>query len=286
MALQRWINTNLLHLIPTHDASVAFGKGDNIAEAAGRHCRCTWLIKLDIVNFFESVSEQIVYRIFNGMGYQPLVAFELARLCTRLGQPSHARRSDRWFARAYRYGSIGPYRNRRLGHLPQGAPTSPILANLAMRTFDAAVASIAEDNDLVYTRYADDLTLSTPDRSFSRDAARQVIDKIYDTIRGFGFEPNLVKTKILPPGARKLVLGVLVDGDEPRLSKAYRNQLRQHLHFMTNPDVGPVLHADTKGFRSVYGLRNHVRGLIAHAAHIDRDYADKAWAQFNDVQWP
>lgn len=285
MAVQRWINSNILQLSPPHAASVAFCKGDNIAEAAARHCASKWLIKLDIVNFFESISEQSVYHVFSRVGYQPLIAFELARLCTRQGKPSYARRLSRW-RRSYRFDTIKSYQSLYLGHLPQGAPTSPMLANLSMHAFDAAITQIAHDFDLAYTRYADDLTLSTASEEFNRDKSRTVIAKIYGELHKYGFEPNLTKTKISPPGARKVVLGVLVDGVDPRLTKAYRDNIRQHLYYMTRPDIGPVQHANARGFRSVYGLRNHVRGLIAHAAQIDEEYASAIWEQFYRVQWP
>lgn len=286
MAVHRWINTNILQRVSPHTASVAFGKGNNIAEAAANHCASKWLIKLDIVNFFESISEQSVYHVFSRIGYQPLVAFELARLCTRLGRPSYTRRFRRWSSRSYRFDMITSYQNLNLGHLPQGAPTSPMLANLSMTAFDAVITNIANDFGLAYTRYADDLTLSATSEEFNRGKSRSVIAKIYAKLRKYGFEPNLTKTKISSPGARKVVLGLLVDGVGPQLTKEYRDSIRQHLYYMTHPDIGPVQHANTRGFRSVYGLRNHVRGLIAHATQIDKEYASAAWEKFNLVQWP
>lgn len=286
MAVHRWINSNILQLKPPHEASCAFWKGSNIVEAAQRHCASKWLIKLDILNFFESISEQSVYHVFSRIGYQPLIAFELARLCTRQRKPFYARQSRRWNSRSYRFEKIKSYQSLYLGHLPQGAPTSPMLANLSMQTFDEAIALIANNYDLIYTRYADDLTLSTDSEKFSRKKSCLVIEKIYKKLRQFGFQPNLTKTRISTPGARKVVLGVLVDGNVPRLTKSYRDIIRQHLYYMTHPDIGPVRHAKSRGFRSVYGLRNHVRGLIAHATQIDKEFASGAWEQFNLVPWP
>jgi hypothetical protein len=142
------------------------------------------------------------------------------------------------------------------------------------------------DNNLNYTRYADDITLSSTDISFSRDAASKVILEIYKVFRLCGFEPNYSKTRIVPPGGRKVVLGLLVDGETPRLTKAFRNQLSQHLHFVSRDDVGPVRHAEAKGFQSVYGLYNHIRGLISYAGQINPEYAKSEWVRFNNVNWP
>ncbi len=155
-----------------------------------------------------------------------------------------------------------------------------------MRRFDDAVSALAQDFGTVYTRYADDLIFSTAANDFTRESGGKLISRVHDALRGFGFLPNLAKSKISPPGSRKIVLGLLVDGSEPRLSKQYRNRLRQHLHFLTRPDVGPAKHAAAKGFSSVYGLQNHVRGLIAHATQVDPGFARNCWHQFNTIDWP
>jgi RNA-directed DNA polymerase len=286
MKVQRWINAHILTFANPHEASVGFSAGDNIVDAARPHCLCRWLIKLDIVNFFESVSEQDAFHTFNSLGYQRLISFELARLCTRQGKPSPARQSPRWTSRAGRHFTIDAYRNALLGHLPQGAPTSPRLSNLAMRNFDKAVADLAGTNGLTYTRYADDLTLSTRRDDFSRANATAITREIYKVLTYHGFLPNFAKTSIMPPGSRRIALGLLVDGEQPHLTKEFRSRLRKHIYFLTHPDHGPAKHAAKLGFNSVYGLRNHVSGLIAHAAQVDRVFADAAWDNLNRVDWP
>lgn len=286
MRVQRWINDNILALGNVHDASVAFRKNDNIVRAAEPHCGCRWMIKLDIVNFFESVSEQSVYHAFRAIGYQPLVSFELARLCTRRGGPSQARGALRWSFPFGQEMAIRAYYSKLLGHLPQGAPTSPMLANLAMVRFDRVASEIAGKHGLIYTRYADDLTLSTNLQEFSRAQAHEVIRDLYRALRRHGFQPNLAKTSIVAPGARKVVLGLLVDGDSPRLTKEFRSRLRKHLYYLTHAAHGPARHAAAMRFRSVYSLRNHVNGLIAYARQVDEAYAQQAWAQLASVTWP
>lgn len=286
MAVQRWINCEILQKLDVHPTSTAFKKGSSIVSAAARHCGSRWLIKMDIVNFFESVSEQQVFHIFSHAGYQNLIAFELARLCTRRGQESYARRHPRWYPRDDAPGGIEAYESYLLGHLPQGAPTSPMLANLVMRRFDNIATEIANEYDLVYSRYADDLTFSSDHTTFSRTTAQEVISKVYRELRRFGFDPNFAKTKILPPGTRQIVLGLLVDGNAPRLPKNYRRKLDQHLHFLSRQDIGPVAHAARRQFTTVYGLKNHLEGLIAHAAQVDQAYAQAAWKIFNTIDWP
>jgi len=289
MALQRWINDNILAAGKVHESSVAFRAKSNIVDAAKLHCGCGWLIKLDIVNFFESITEQMVYQVFASMGYQPLVAFELARVCTRKGQKSPARNRlfKRWRTRYYHYSGIPSYASSDiLGHLPQGAPTSPLLANLVMHEFDREMYDVAETYGLTFTRYADDLTFSRHEGGFSRKMAENAVSAFYQIIRRYNFSPNYTKTNIVPPGARKMVLGLLVDGQEPRLSKEFRNKLRMHLHHIGPNGRGVVKHAEENCFKSIYGLKNHIGGLISYANQVDNQFAKSAWDKFNRVSWP
>jgi RNA-directed DNA polymerase len=284
MKTQRFINSHILRHVPPHRASAAYCQGSSIRRAADPHCLCQWLIKLDIQNFFESVSELAIYRVFHGLGYQPLVCFEMARLCTRLGSFTRFRRRSRWVSNSKKYSVIRPYRYDRMGHLPQGAPTSPRLANLALSGFDSEVASIAKRHDIEYTRYADDLAFSSADRSLGRHRVGQLISDVYAAMRRAGLSPNASKARISPPGARKILLGLLVDGKVPRLPRDFKAMMRQHLHYLKN--YGPTEHARRRKFASVAGLRHHIEGLIAFARDIDPEYADSYKSGLSSISWP
>lgn len=282
---QRWINREILEVIPVHEASFAYGKGCEmgIVPAAKLHAKsgCNWLIKLDVTNFFESILEPDVYRIFHDLGYQPLIAFELARLCTRIRHernPVKANRND-----PHKRGL--PYRDVNIGHLPQGAATSPLLANLVARPLDADLLALAVQEGLVYTRYADDLIFSS-NANFSRPRALALVHQIYGVIKLHGLWPNRAKTKIVPPGARKVVLGLLVDGAVPRLTKEFKARVRTHIHFLQREEVGPAQHARNRGFDSVLGLQRHVYGLVAFGAGVEPDWAHWAWEELGNVPWP
>ena len=82
MMVQRWIATYILNPQPVHHCSFAFKPKASIVRCAARHVGARWLIKLDVAGFFGSITEIQVYRVFRSLGYQPLVAFELARLTT------------------------------------------------------------------------------------------------------------------------------------------------------------------------------------------------------------
>lgn len=286
MRVQRWIAHHILAFGRSHPACFAYAKGSDIKNAAMVHCGCRWLIKLDVRSFFESISEIAAYRVFSALGYQPLVAFELARICTRVGRWTQAQGHKRWLADRHQHRTIPAYGHQRIGHLPQGAPTSPMLSNIAMKAFDEAVSTIAEHHNLLYTRYADDLCLSTTNQLFTRGQAARVVRQVYVAMGRMGLSPNVTKTRVSPPGSRKVVLGLLVDGKEPCLTREFRARLRQHIYYLLHPEIGPARHAAKRGFVSVHGLRNHVEGLVAFARHVDPDYAQRCSQRLSQVAWP
>jgi RNA-directed DNA polymerase len=288
LMVQRWLAKNVLAHATSkiHPASTAYAPGSKIIEAARPHCGCRWLIKLDIKNFFESITEMGAYRAYRSLGYQRLIAFELARLSTRLGSHIARRVRGRWL-RYYssRHNVIDSYVHHRMGHLPQGAPTSPMLANMAMLRADKELALLAQKHGLIYPRYADD-TFSTSDKLFHRESAAEVIRGVYTIIGRFGLSPNATKTHVVPPRGRKVVLGLLVDQNIPRLTRTFKAALRMHLHYLEHPDVGPAKHAQKRGFTAVAGLRNHLLGLAAFAAQIEPAYGAQVGRRLASVSWP
>jgi RNA-directed DNA polymerase len=171
-----------------------------------------------------------------------------------------------------------------MGHLPQGAPTSPKLANLALSGFDEEVAAIAKRHDLAYTRYADDLAFSSANRSLARHLVGKIISDVYAAMRRVGLSPNTSKVHISPPGARKILLGLLVDGRSPRLPRDFKAMMRQHLYYLQT--YGPVEHARRRKFAAVAGLRHHIEGLLAFARDIDPEYADSYKKELASITWP
>ena len=100
-----------------------------------------------------------------------------------------------------------------------------------------------------------------------------------------GLAPNRAKTQIVPPGARKIVLGLLVDGESPRLCREFKSKLRMHLYYLNHSMIGPGGHAESRGFDSIIGLRAHVLGLIAHARLVEPDYGEARLGEFNNIAW-
>jgi RNA-directed DNA polymerase len=277
MRVQRWIAQNVLNAEKPHPRSYAFAPCRSLVQAAERHAGCRWLIKMDLQDFFESIDERRVYLVFRSMGYGALFSFEMARLCTRLPGAYSAKPQD---AAALSTG----YKFQQPGFLPQGAPTSPMLANLVIRALDRRLEAVGLKCGWVYSRYADDLAFSTKEIS-GRGAAIALVKQVEREVRDFGLRENPAKTSITPPGHRKVLLGLLVDRDQPRLTKSFRNNVETHLFALGHPKVGAMAHCAARGFRSVTGLRRHLAGLIAFAHAVDKPYAARLYADFDKVDW-
>lgn len=279
-SVQHWITGSILRHTRAHRSSYAYHPGSQAVFAAKPHCCCQWLLKVDLADFFHSISERDVYAAFKNLGYSPLVSFELARLTTMVSDASKLARPD--FAE--KWSSISAYACEREGHLPQGAPTSPMLSNLVMCDLDEQLTILAKRSGFKYTRYADDLAFSTT-APVGLQKVKQLRHWVLATLAERGYAGNQRKTVIRGPGARRIVLGILVDGAEPRLAREYKDALRQHLYYLRSADHGPVKHAQARKL-SVSTLFHHVRGKIAWAERVEPSFGRACLEEFEQVQWP
>lgn len=281
--VQQWINKYILSSNIPHWRCFSYKSGVSIIDAAKEHCSSKWLIKIDIENFFDSVNEVSVYKLFRGMGYCSLVSFELARLCTFV--PAHV--SKNHFKRSLLYNTSSddlPYPKKGikfLGRLPQGAPSSPSISNLVFEPIDIVLQNYAEHNDLVYSRYADDICFSSDSKNFSREKAMEIINFCSKEIRRHGYATKKMKTKIIPPGVPKVVLGLNVNHSNPKLTKAFKKRLEGHIRGIEH--FGAVEHANHKKFISVFGMLDHVLGLINHAKLVEGSYAEQIHEKFKSI---
>lgn len=261
--VQRWILDRILGAPAQHLNSWAYQSGKSVVECARQHRGARWLIKLDVHDFFGSVDDRRVFTVFASLGYPRLLSFELARLCTR--QPIATRG---WRSESY------PYRSRPRAFLPQGAPTSGALANIAMTPTDAVIARIASKHALTYSRYSDDLVLSSA-AAFSRREATATIAEVAEALARSGFAVHKKKTVIAPPGARKVVLGLLVRDDGVYLTPEFRRRIETHLRGVAK--FGVVAHTEHRNFRSAFMMIEHVYGCIAFAEAVEPTFG--AWAK-------
>ena len=274
--LQKYINDEILQKVTPHSCSFAFHKSGGIKKCAASHCGCKWLFQFDLKDFFYNISELMVYSIFVNIGYKSLLAFEMARLCTTLHLPRSKRKylknSNIYVNSVYRELPYSP--QPLLGVLPQGAPSSPMISNIAALNLDEALYAYANENGFVYTRYADDLTFSTtvlPDGKSVGRLKREIIS----LIRKSGFYENQEKIRIAGPGSKKIVLGLLVDGTSPRISRELYKRIDRNLYSMEKFGIEKVAKHD--GFESTFGFINHVSGLLSFIKDVDLE----RWKKFH-----
>jgi len=279
MAVQAWINQEILSNVQPHSAACAYvsGLSSPLKSHAERHCGADWILKIDITNFFSNISERQVYDVFQSLNYPKMLSFEMARLCTRA---TPGRKGKRWNTSRADY-EVEDYFCRSIGSLPQGAPTSPALSNLVCIRMDTQLEQLAKDNKATYSRYADDLCFSFT-QSTRNDVfifKRQVSKILWENC----FTENKKKTQIIPPGARKLITGLIVNEDKATIPKELRDRIRMHLYHAETKGI-PV-HCKEIGFRSVIGLRNHLYGLIMYVCSIDTVKGEQFKQQFNQLPW-
>ncbi|HEU4539233.1 MAG TPA: reverse transcriptase domain-containing protein, partial [Polyangiaceae bacterium] len=149
-AAQRWVLDHLLAPPPVHDAAHGFRAGRSIASNAAPHVGAAIVVNVDLKDFFPTVTFRRVKGLFRAQGHAESVATVLALLCTEPEVEEVELDGRRYFV------ALGDRR------LPQGDPTSPALTNLLCRRLDRRLEAAAAAFGFVYTRYADDLTLSSP----------------------------------------------------------------------------------------------------------------------------
>ncbi len=184
--LQRRILSEILNKLPLHPAVHGFRRGRSIKTFASPHVGKRVLLKMDLQDFFLNITGVRVQTIFRTMGYPESVADLLGGICTN-SVPGHGD----LYARP---------------HLPQGAPTSPALANICAYRIDCRLTGLARSAGAVYTRYADDLAFSG-DADFERRVERFSIH-VAAILMEEGFTVNHRKTRIMRQAVRQRLAGL------------------------------------------------------------------------------
>jgi RNA-directed DNA polymerase len=279
---QAWISANVLAKVSPDPHSFAYHPGSSVLGCAQRHSACRWLIKIDVRSFFPSISERKVFELFEGLGYSRLLSFEMARLCTIISQSDTGHDLNKQLPSEQQRDL--PYVRARQGYLPTGAPTSPMISNLVMKRFDEEVARLCATRGASYTRYADDILISTSEERFSRESATRIARDVKSLLRNNGFSSNENKLAIIPPGARKIVLGLIVNSQRPHVSRRFKSRLRQHYYYIGR--FGVTGHSTHRRFASVAALERHLLGLIAYANQTDPAFASKMRRVHCLIDWP
>jgi RNA-directed DNA polymerase len=206
-ALQRWLLTNIIERLPTHDAAMGYRIGRSTMDNARRHTGSNYLLRLDFSNFFESITSTDVraYIADRSLLFSGWLTGDIEFFC------SIVCRNDA---------------------LTIGAPTSPALSNVLCFDLDQAIQNYCQVRDVSYTRYADDLFFSTRTPKILNSLEAEVT-RICRNLR-FPASLALNPTKVRHSskrGARR-VTGVVLGSDERayvgrRLKRKIRAQIHQ-----------------------------------------------------------
>lgn len=221
--LQRTLLAEVLEKLPVSAQAHAFCKGRSIRTGAAPHVGKAILVKMDLQDFFPSVTFPRVRGLFISLGYSFPVATTLAVLCTE-SQRQPVLVDDQLFQVP-----VGPR------HCVQGAPTSPAICNQIARRLDHRLSGLARRLGFTYTRYADDLVFSGDEA----DKVRSLLGLAGRIIRQEGFRVNANKTAVRRQASRQTVTGVVVN-QTLGLSRQERRKMRAQIHQLSQqPSTDP-----------------------------------------------
>jgi RNA-directed DNA polymerase len=268
--IQRWILREILREVPAHDAAHGFTRGRSAVTHAALHCGQPAVLALDLRDFFPSISAGRVYGIFCTLGYARPVAHVLTGLCTNVAS------AIAWNALPPGGAADARFRlGRALAtpHLPQGAPTSPALANLAAFGLDRRLTGLAAGFGLRYSRYADDLTFSGPALTGKRSTAVARYAAAIAREEGFASHPR--KSRLRTAARRQLVTGVVVN-QHPNLAREEYDRLRAALHRLA---------LDGPPAEDGVDLRAQLRGRVAWAESLNPNRGAKLRRLYDRIDW-
>lgn len=195
--IQKNILNELLYDKRVSEYAKAYKKGSSLVDNAKLHTGYKYILKLDIKDFFSSVSYVDIYNIFLEYGFSSRLRGLLSHLVT--------------------------YDD----YLPQGAATSPYLSNLLLRDFDYKVGEWCKKNNINYTRYSDDLTFSM--NEYNIDIIRFIRKNLYK----YNLELNNDKICLINNSNKQKITGIVVN-DKVQVDIKYRKKIRQELHYINN----------------------------------------------------
>lgn len=247
--IQLLIKEKILSKIKISDSANGFVENKSIITNAKEHLSKEKILNIDLKDFFPSIHRNRVYYIFKYLcGYSNNVSFCLTNLVT--------------------------YKNS----LPQGAPTSPMLSNIAAYMMDIRFEKLAGKLDIKYTRYADDITFSGNKNRINNN----LLVNVTNIINACGFKINDKKTRFESKGSRQEVTGLVVNNDTVNVPKNYIKKIRQELYYIKK--FGIKSHREKVGFKNKY-YKDHLLGKILYVKSINNKKGMQLLKAFKSIEW-
>lgn len=206
----------------------------NVLTNARKHIGKPYLLNIDLADFFHSITRERILKVFTEapFRFKRELPDVLADLCT--------------------------YRDR----LPMGAPTSPVLSNLACMELDRDLTILANSLFWNFSRYADDMTFSS-DTPITPDN----INSLRKIIADAGFTLNEQKLKLYGPNDPKTVTGILLEDNDTTLDPSYLDLLDEEIKRLSE-----VMRAQNEAgqinTRWIEQLKQQIRGRMAFAGFV------------------
>jgi hypothetical protein len=268
--LQRRVGRRVLARIPVHDAAHGYVRGRSPHTLAAVHAGRAMVVRLDLEGFFSHVSRERVAGLLRAAGYPAAVASTLAGLLVTSTPAAILRAAP---------AAEHPESRRRLlerlahPHLPQGAPTSPAVANLLAHRLDRRLTGLAQALDARYGRYADDLVFSG-----DRVPAHGLVARVTTIAAEEGFRVRPDKTRIAPAHHRQRVTGLVVNA-HPAVPRAEFDALRALLHNCAR--TGP----EAQNRAAHPAFRDHLLGRVSWVATAHPGRGARLRALFDAIDW-
>ncbi|GAA1023616.1 MULTISPECIES: reverse transcriptase family protein [Amycolatopsis] len=264
--VQRRVRRHVLDALPVHEAAHGFRRGRSIHTCARPHAGQDLVVRLDLAGFFPTVSASRVRSLLDLAGYPPAVAAAIAGILTTRTPVDVLR--------------AAPARSRMLDHLagthlPQGAPSSPSVANAVTNRLDRRLSGLAAVLGANYTRYADDL-------AFSGDASlplHRLLPGVRRIVNDEGFRLRDDKTSVKPAYRQQRVAGLVVNA-APAVARSEYDELRAVLHNCVRTGPASQNRAGHPDFRA------HLLGRIAWVSAANETRGAKLRGLFARIDWP
>lgn len=245
--VQRRINEKIFQRTRINKIAIGGVRGKRLRDNLMPHVGQSMVANFDLKSFFSNITNRQVYQLYILIGASPDVARILTRLTTFKGR------------------------------IPQGAPTSPMLANLVAGyekrlCLDERLQSLSRKNKFRTKRWVDDISMSGP------QYLKKFEPTIISIIEQSGFIPNRNKTAFASKDKAQFVTGHLVNA-KPNMNKQERRRLRATLHRCKT--IGPE--ECTQG--PIEKLKRSLRGKIAHLSSINNAAGLRLLKEFNSIKW-
>ncbi len=239
--VQKRINERILQRTRVHEAAFGGVRGKRLRDNLRLHVGKPMVITFDMEKFFQNITCKQVYNKFCAIGAAPDVARVLTRFTTFKGR------------------------------LPQGAPTSPMLANLVAGyggrcCLDGRLEGLSKNHKSDVGTWIDDIAISGP------GYVEKLEPTVLKIIEQSGFKPNPDKIRFASNKRSQVVTRHLVNL-KPNVTKEKRRQLRAMLH-------------KSRGNGPEISNKASIRGKIAHLQSIDPKLGAKFLKDFNSIRWP